>query len=84
MDDVTIQEDHEQEVVHLLTHLNPYTQYAFYVKTYTIAKENNGAQSNITYFTTSPSGNQNLSLYFRTIVLKTQTTSFQYLPNLQN
>ncbi|XP_044766315.1 insulin-like receptor isoform X3 [Coccinella septempunctata] len=55
VDDVTIQEDHEQEVVHLLTHLKPYTQYAFYVKTYTIAKENNGAQSNITYFTTSPS-----------------------------
>ncbi|KAL3289679.1 hypothetical protein HHI36_023083 [Cryptolaemus montrouzieri] len=56
VDDVTsIPEDYNQEVVHLLTQLKPYTQYAFYVKTYTIAKENNGAQSPIHYFRTAPS-----------------------------
>ncbi|KAK9889047.1 hypothetical protein WA026_004327 [Henosepilachna vigintioctopunctata] len=54
VDDVTVPEDHNQEVVHLLTQLTPYTHYAFYVKTYTIAKENNGAQSKIQYFRTAP------------------------------
>ncbi|RZF38993.1 hypothetical protein LSTR_LSTR003736 [Laodelphax striatellus] len=38
----------------LITQLKPYTQYAFYVKTYTIASENSGAQSNIIYFRTEP------------------------------
>lgn len=41
-------------VTHLLTNLKPFTQYAFYVKTYTIATERNGAQSTIRYFTTKP------------------------------
>ena len=36
-----------------LTKLEPYTQYAFYVKAYTLATEN-GAQSEITYFRTLP------------------------------
>lgn len=36
----------------LLTHLSPYTQYAFYVKTYTIASEPRCGQSNIYYFRT--------------------------------
>ncbi|KAI4497351.1 hypothetical protein M0802_007598 [Mischocyttarus mexicanus] len=39
---------------HILTQLKPYTQYAFYVKTYTIATERSGAQSKVTYFTTKP------------------------------
>ncbi|CAG9855077.1 unnamed protein product [Phyllotreta striolata] len=34
--------------------LNAYTQYAFYVKTYTIAQEKKGAQSEIMYFQTLP------------------------------
>ncbi|XP_039275988.1 insulin receptor [Nilaparvata lugens] len=38
----------------LITQLKPYTQYAFYVKTYTIASENSGAQSPIIYFRTEP------------------------------
>jgi insulin receptor len=38
----------------ILTHLKPYTQYAFYVKTYTIATERSGAQSPIQYFRTLP------------------------------
>lgn len=36
----------------LLSHLTPYTQYAFYVKTYTIASEPKGGQSAIHYFRT--------------------------------
>lgn len=37
-----------------LTRLKPYTQYAFYIKTYTIATERSGAQSKVNYFTTMP------------------------------
>ncbi|CRL08130.1 CLUMA_CG020870, isoform A [Clunio marinus] len=37
-----------------LTKLEPYTQYAFYVKAYTLATEKIGAQSDIHYFRTSP------------------------------
>jgi insulin receptor len=39
----------------ILPRLKPYTQYAFYVKTYTIATERSGAQSPIQYFRTLPS-----------------------------
>ncbi|XP_046628690.1 insulin-like receptor isoform X2 [Neodiprion virginianus] len=42
------------EYYSLLTQLKPYTQYAFYVKTYTIATERSGAQSDLHYFTTDP------------------------------
>ncbi|XP_014256336.1 insulin-like receptor [Cimex lectularius] len=38
----------------VLTRLKAYTQYAFYVKTYTIATERSGAQSPILYFRTAP------------------------------
>lgn len=41
--------------MHLFTHLKPYTQYAVYVKTYTIASEKKGGQSKIEYFRTLPS-----------------------------
>ncbi|KAG5667137.1 hypothetical protein PVAND_015134 [Polypedilum vanderplanki] len=37
-----------------LTKLEPYTQYAYYVKAYTLATEKTGAQSEISYFTTKP------------------------------
>ncbi len=37
-----------------LTNLKPYTQYAYYVKTYTIASETEGGQTNIEYFRTKP------------------------------
>lgn len=37
-----------------LTNLKPYTQYAYYVKTYTIVSEPNGGQSDILYFRTKP------------------------------
>ncbi|XP_046398133.1 insulin-like peptide receptor [Ischnura elegans] len=42
------------ENTHLITHLKAYTQYAFYVRTYTIATETTGAQSKIHYFRTEP------------------------------
>lgn len=41
-------------IEHVLTNLKPYTQYAFYIKTYTIASEQHGAESHIQYFTTKP------------------------------
>lgn len=41
-------------LTHILTQLKPYTQYAYYVKTYTIATERSGAQSKVKYFTTLP------------------------------
>lgn len=37
-----------------LTKLEPYTQYAYYVKAYTVATEKTGAQSDISYFRTLP------------------------------
>lgn len=39
---------------HILTMLQPYTRYAYYIKTYTIATERSGAQSAVEYFTTFP------------------------------
>lgn len=54
VDDVGNQEDNNSPLHHLLAQLKPYTQYAFYVKTYTIATERNGAQSSIYYFRTHP------------------------------
>ncbi|XP_011864735.1 PREDICTED: insulin-like receptor isoform X2 [Vollenhovia emeryi] len=41
-------------LTHIMTLLKPYTQYAYYVKTYTIATERSGAQSKVNYFTTMP------------------------------
>lgn len=38
----------------LTTHLKPYTQYAYYVKTYTVASEQRGGISPIQYFRTAP------------------------------
>ncbi|RZC43079.1 insulin-like receptor [Asbolus verrucosus] len=54
VDDVPIPDD-ENKITHPLTALKPYTQYAYYVKTYTIATEKRGAQSEIGYFMTLPS-----------------------------
>ncbi|XP_076760117.1 insulin-like receptor-like [Xylocopa sonorina] len=51
---------------HYLSQLKPYTQYAYYVKTYTIATERSGAQSNLTYFRTlpeAPSPPRSLNIY---------------------
>ncbi|XP_063980749.1 insulin-like receptor isoform X1 [Diachasmimorpha longicaudata] len=55
VDDVAATDTTEPRLTHILTQLKPYTQYAYYVKTYTIATERSGAQSKLTYFTTLPS-----------------------------
>lgn len=60
-DDVESTETTE-DLVALITGLKPYTQYAYYVKTYTMASESNGAQSDINYFRTSP-GSNNILYY---------------------
>ncbi|XP_076334616.1 insulin-like peptide receptor [Tachypleus tridentatus] len=41
-------------IYHLITHLEPFTQYAFYIQTYNLAQAAKGAKSEIKYFTTSP------------------------------
>lgn len=47
--------DRDAKIVQiLLTNLKPYTQYAYYVKTYTIASETLGGQTEILYFQTKP------------------------------
>ncbi|XP_076235899.1 insulin-like receptor-like [Calliopsis andreniformis] len=47
--------EHSRRVhTYFLSQLKAYTQYAYYVKTYTIATENFGAQSKLTYFRTPP------------------------------
>jgi len=45
---------HSEKISQPLTKLEPYTQYAYYVKAYTLATEKTGAQSEISYFTTKP------------------------------
>lgn len=55
----------EKKIVQPLPNLKPYTYYAFYVKTYTIASARTGAQSEIMYFRTNasmPSPPQNLQV----------------------
>jgi insulin receptor len=43
-------------VYHILTGLKPWTQYAVYVQTYTVASSNEGAMSELLYFKTAPDG----------------------------
>ncbi|XP_011494410.1 PREDICTED: insulin-like peptide receptor [Ceratosolen solmsi marchali] len=50
----------------ILAMLKPFTQYAYYVKTYTISTERSGAQSKLQYFTTlpgQPSAVRSLTIY---------------------
>lgn len=42
-------------LTHIIPNLKPYTQYALYIKTYTLAIATRGAQSDIIYFKTKPS-----------------------------
>nr|XP_018916405.1 PREDICTED: insulin-like peptide receptor [Bemisia tabaci]XP_018916406.1 PREDICTED: insulin-like peptide receptor [Bemisia tabaci] len=61
MDDTT------DDYLLLLTGLKPFTRYAYFVKTYTIASETNGARSDITYFRTAaaqPSSPVNIKLKY--------------------
>uniref|UniRef100_A0A0A9YBQ5 Tyrosine-protein kinase receptor n=2 Tax=Lygus hesperus TaxID=30085 RepID=A0A0A9YBQ5_LYGHE len=52
VEDVSV-ENKDKWINHLLARLKPFTQYALYVKTYTIASEKDGAQSQIQYFRTA-------------------------------
>jgi len=54
MDDVAIAESIDDEITFIITGLVPNTQYAFYVKTYTLTDSRFGGISNISYFTTAP------------------------------
>lgn len=56
IDDKTINpnETESTKVTHLISQLQPYTKYAYYVTTYTIQSEKNSGQSNISYFRTLP------------------------------
>lgn len=59
MDDVKDDPDENENanvtrVTHLISHLEPFTQYAYYVKTYTLSSVSMGAISPIQYFRTAP------------------------------
>lgn len=58
MDDTT------DDYLLLLTGLKPFTRYAYFVKTYTIASETNGARSDITYFRTAAARKFTIDLTF--------------------
>lgn len=54
IDDVVDNERNSAIITILLPFLKPYTQYAFFVRTYTVAYEQKGGLSDIQYFTTLP------------------------------
>lgn len=54
IEDVTGFDRDVPEIQVFMARLKPYTQYAYYIKTYTIASEPYGGQSDIQYFTTKP------------------------------
>lgn len=54
VDDVNDFNSNDTYIAYPLTKLDPYTQYAYYVKAYTLATEKTGAQSEISYFRTMP------------------------------
>lgn len=54
LEDIQDPNRNSTSVIHILTHLKPYTQYAYYVRTYTVASEQRGGLSPIQYFTTLP------------------------------
>lgn len=54
LEDILDNNRNASTVTHILTHLKPYTQYAYYVRTYTVASEQRGGLSPIQYFTTLP------------------------------
>ena len=43
-------------IAHIMYHLKPFTQYAVYVQTFTVARATTGAMSPVVYFTTDPDG----------------------------
>lgn len=55
VDDIVDLNRNSTPVPVIVTHLKPYTQYAFYIRTYTVASEPRGGITPIHYFRTSPS-----------------------------
>ncbi|KAK6624304.1 hypothetical protein RUM44_011163 [Polyplax serrata] len=47
-------QDNQEEISYDLVGLKPFTQYAYFIKTYAISSERSGARSGIHYFTTNP------------------------------
>ncbi|EEB18223.1 Insulin receptor precursor, putative [Pediculus humanus corporis] len=48
------QDNHQNEISYDLIGLKPFTQYAYFIKTYAISSERSGARSGIQYFITNP------------------------------
>lgn len=74
----------EKKIVQPLPNLKPYTYYAFYVKTYTIASARTGAQSEIMYFRTNASSKINnsecfslLTIFFFSALTATKFTGYK-------
>lgn len=55
LEDIEDNSRNSTTVTHILTQLKPYTQYAYFVRTHTVASEQRGGLSQIQYFTTQPS-----------------------------
>lgn len=54
VDDVSDNNRNATPVTAIATHLKPYTQYAYYIRTYTVASEQRGGLSQLKYFRTAP------------------------------
>ena len=52
VDDYEASDNDDPYITHIIPQLKPFTQYALYIKTYTIASETKGAQSAVIYFKT--------------------------------
>lgn len=61
-----------------LTRLEPYTQYAYYIKAYTLATERSGAQSEIQYFRTLPGQPQAITKLKATPKSSSSVVSFTF------
>lgn len=57
------QDNHQNEISYDLIGLKPFTQYAYFIKTYAISSERSGARSGIQYFITNPGSEFFLSLF---------------------
>lgn len=55
LEDIEDNNRNSTTVTHILTQLKPYTQYAYFVRTHTVASEQRGGLSEIQYFKTHPS-----------------------------
>lgn len=59
----------QEEISYDLSGLEPFTQYAYFIKTYAISSERSGARSGIHYFTTNPGSKLYFFLLFQLIIL---------------